>query len=618
MNLHSSVVHQAELVALEIRVRGRVQGVGFRPTVWRIARDLGLSGEVLNDADGVLVRVGGNERSVAAFIDRMEREPPPLGRIDRIETQAFYGDLPHAIPALPRVLAVLRIHKSLPTRRSVSPASTRLQIRLQRRFRYPFTNCTHCGPRLGIVKGIPFDRAKTTMAPFAMCQACSMEYREPADRRFHAEAIACHACGPKATLLRLDGGVASFGQHSMRDSVDAVRSLIQMGEIVAIKGLGGYQLTCDATNADTVARLRRLKRRDAKPFALMARDLDIIRSYCSVGGEEQRQLTGSSAPIVLLDAVGSKRLPEAIAPGLSTLGFMLPTTPLHFLILEHLDRPVVMTSGNLADEPQVIDDAAARDRLAGIAPYALVHDREIANRVDNSVVRVMAGRARVFRRARGFAPAPIPLPPGFEAAPELVAMGGELKATFCLVKDGAAILSQHQGDLEDAATFDDYRKTLALYAELFDHAPVALVADRHPEYLSSKLAREWAQKSSLPLIEVQHHHAHVAACLAENGQALRRPRGARHRSRRPGMGRRRDLMGRGIFARRLPSLREARHLQAGGNARRRAGGARTLAQPLCPSHGRDGMGEVRDEFRRARSMRRSLWKTASDSRCDDP
>jgi hydrogenase maturation protein HypF len=202
---------------------------------------------------------------------------------------------------------------------------------------------------------------------------------------------------------------------------------------------------------------------------------------------------------------------------------MLPTTPLHFLILEHLDRPVVMTSGNLAGEPQVIDDAAARDRLAAVAPYALVHDREIANRIDDSIVRVMTGRARIFRRARGFAPAPILLPPGFEAAPELLATGGELTATFCLVKDGAAILSQHQGNLEDAATFDDYRKALALYTDLFNHTPIALVADRHPEYLSSKLAREWAQTNPLPLIEVQHHHAHVAACLAENGQALDAP-----------------------------------------------------------------------------------------------
>jgi hydrogenase maturation protein HypF len=522
MNLQHDVAHRTKSVALEIRVRGRVQGVGFRPTVWRIARDLGLSGEVLNDADGVVVRVGGSERAVAAFIDRMEREPPPLGRIDRIETQAFFGNLPRGFTIAESVGGAA--HTQIAPDGAICDACVaEIKNPSERRFRYPFNNCTHCGPRLGIVKGIPFDRVRTTMAPFAMCEACSAEYRDPADRRFHAEAVACHACGPKAILLRLDGRLASGGQHSMRDEVDAARNLIEMGEIVAVKGLGGYQLTCDATNADTVARLRRSKQRDAKPFALMARDLDIIRSYCSVTGEELRQLIGVSAPIVLLDVGGSKRLPEAIAPGLATLGFMLPTTPLHFLILEHLDRPVVMTSGNLADEPQVIDDAVARDRLAGIAPYALVHDREIANRVDDSVVRVMSGRARIFRRARGFAPAPISLPPGFDASPELVATGGQLKATFCLIKDGAAILSPHQGDLEDAATFDDYRKTLALYTELFNHAPVALVADRHPEYLSSKLARELARTAPLPLIEVQHHHAHVAACLAENGRALDAP-----------------------------------------------------------------------------------------------
>jgi hydrogenase maturation protein HypF len=519
MNVHQGVSRKAQQVALEIRVRGRVQGVGFRPTVWRIARDLGLSGEVFNDADGVLVRVGGSETSVASFIERVEREPPPLGRIDRIETRTFRGPLPLQFRIAKSVGGAA--HTEIAPDAAICGACVaEIKNPFARRFRYAFTNCTHCGPRLSIVKGIPFVRAETTMAPFAMCESCGMEYRDPTDRRFHAEAIACPTCGPKATLIRLDGSLASVGQHSLRDGIDAVCSLIQTGEIVAIKGLGGYQLTCDATNVDTVARLRQLKRRDAKPFALMARDLDIIQSYCSVGEEEQRELTGSPAPIVLLAAEGSKRLPEAIAPGLSTLGFMLPTTPLHFLILEHFDRPVVMTSGNLTDEPQVIDDAAARDRLAGIAPYALVHDREIANRADDSVVRVMAGRARIFRRARGFAPAPIPLPPGFEAAPELVAMGGQLKTTFCLVKDGAAILSQHQGDLEDAATFDDYRKSLALYTELFNHAPFALVADRHPDYLSSKLARDWAQAASLPLIEVQHHHAHVATCLVENARAL--------------------------------------------------------------------------------------------------
>jgi hydrogenase maturation protein HypF len=516
MNPHQNAACQAQSVAIEIRVRGRVQGVGFRPTVWRIARDLCLSGEVLNDAEGVLVRIGGSKRSIASFIDRMKREPPPLGRIDRIETQAFCGDLPHQFRIAESVGG--RAHTQVAPDAAICIAcADEITNPSERRFRYPFTNCTHCGPRLSIVEGIPFDRAQTTMARYAMCEACGTEYRNPADRRFHAEAIACHTCGPTATLLRLDGGVEGFGQHSTRDSVDAASTLIQMGEIVAIKGIGGYHLACDATKADTVARLRRLKRRDAKPFAMMARDIDIIRSYCSVGGKEESALTGPPGPIVLLDVQGSKRLPEAIAPGLSTLGFMLPTTPLHLLLLRHMNCPVVMTSGNVSNEPQVINDVAAGERLAGIASYALVHNREIANRVDDSVVRVMAGRARILRRARGFAPAPIALPSGFEAAPELLAMGGELKATFCMVKEGAAILSQHQGDLEDAPTFDDYRKTLALFTELFDHAPVALVADKHSEYLSSKLAHERARADALPLLEVQHHHAHVAACLAENG-----------------------------------------------------------------------------------------------------
>ena len=523
MNLHRGAALQTKFVAVEIRVRGRVQGVGFRPTVWRIARELGLSGEVLNDAHGVVVRVGGGESAVAAFIDRMECEPPPLGRIDKIETRAFDGELPHQFRIAESIGGAAHTQVA-PDAAICQACADEIMDPFERRFRYPFVNCTHCGPRLSIVKGIPYDRAKTTMAPFVKCAACETEYRDPADRRFHAEAIACHACGPRASLIRLDGRVASFDQHSMLDSVDAVCGLIQKGEIVAIKGLGGYHLACDATKADVVVRLRHLKRRDAKPFALMARDLEIIRDYCRVEDEEERLLAGAAAPIVLLAVEGAKRLPESVAPGLSTLGFMLPTTPLHLLILRRMNRPVVMTSGNLSDEPQVIDDAAARERLAGIATYALVHDREIANRMDDSVARVIGGRARIFRRARGFAPTPLALPPGFEAAPELLAMGGELKATFCLVKDGEAILSQHQGDLEDAATFDDYRRNLALYEELFDHAPVALVADLHPEYLSSKLARERAHANSLPLIEVQHHHAHIAACLAENLYPLRAPK----------------------------------------------------------------------------------------------
>lgn len=518
MTLHQHIPEE-QSGAVEIRVRGRVQGVGFRPTVWRIARELGLNGEVLNDADGVLVRLGGSGTAIARFLERMEAERPPLGRIDHFETRPFGGPLPREFRIAESVGGTAHTQVT-PDAAICEACAAEVVDPFARRYRYPFTNCTHCGPRFSIVTGIPYDRAQTTMAPFPMCPACEAEYSDPADRRFHAEPIACHTCGPTARLVRFDGRAVSFDQHSMLDDVDAVCSLLQKGEIVAIKGIGGYQIACDATNADAVTRLRILKKRDAKPFALMARDLDIVACYCALDDTARELLRSAEAPIVLLPATGPETLPAAIAPGLASIGFMLPTTPLHLLMLRRMDRPVVMTSGNLSDEPQVITEADASARLSAIAPYALVHDRDIANRIDDSVVRIMAGKARLIRRARGYAPAPIKLPPGFEAAPQLLALGGELKTTFCLLKDGEAILSQHQGDLEDAATYDDYRKNLTLYAQLFDHAPAALIADKHPEYLSAKLARARADEERLPLIDVQHHHAHVGACLAENGYPL--------------------------------------------------------------------------------------------------
>jgi hydrogenase maturation protein HypF len=506
--------------ALEFRVRGRVQGVGFRPTVWHIARALGLAGEVLNDGDGVLLRVGGDEGSINALLDGIERKLPRLARIDRVERRQYAGDLPREFRIAES--AGGGAHTQVAPDAAICPACVaELRDPRGRRFRYPFTNCTHCGPRLSIVTAIPYDRAATTMAEFALCEACRAEYRNPDDRRFHAEPIACPSCGPALALIALDGAAPPAAPEA--DAMEAAVGLIRSGEIVAVKGLGGYHLACDAANAEAVARLRRAKRRDAKPFALMARDLEVIRRYCTVGAEEERQLTSVPAPIVLLQADGAARLPETIAPGLRTLGFMLPTTPLHLLLIAEFSVPLVMTSGNLSEEPTVIDDGDARRCLGSIAAYAVMHDRTIANRVDDSVVRIMDGKSRLVRRARGFAPAPVKLPTGFERAPDLLAMGGELKATFCLVKDGQAILSQHQGDLESAPTFDDYHKNLALFRQLFDHAPAALIIDRHPEYLSSKFARAEAQRHSLPLLEVQHHHAHVAACLAENGYPLEAP-----------------------------------------------------------------------------------------------
>ena len=509
-------------VSVEIRVRGRVQGVGFRPTVWRYARELGLLGEVRNDSAGVIITVTGGSAAVDRLIERIRAEPPPLARIELIESR----EIAHVPMIEFRITASDGGHahtEVAPDTVTCIACAQEIQDPLQRRYRYAFTNCTHCGPRLSIIRGIPYDRAATTMSRFVLCPDCGSEYADPADRRFHAEAIACHTCGPKPRLVRLDGRATSLELHAMLDDVDAAGSLIQKGHIVALKGIGGYQLACDATDAAVVERLRQAKSRETKPFALMARDLDVIKQYCTVTAEECRQLTSPEGPIVLLRADGPQHLPDAIAPGLRLLGFMLPTAPLHLLALLRLDRPVVMTSGNLTDEPQITDDGEALRRLAGIADHALVHDREIALRVDDSVTRVVDNLPRIIRRARGFAPTPIALPPGFESAPNILAYGGELKSTFCLLADGNAILSQHIGDLENAPTFEDFRHNLALYASLFDHAPHMLAADSHPEYLSGKLARARAETESLHLIEVQHHHAHVAACLAENRRPLDAP-----------------------------------------------------------------------------------------------
>lgn len=514
-----TISHSASTETLEIRVRGVVQGVGFRPTVWRLARECGLSGHVFNDGDCVLIQTSGDPVSLQEFCKRLTDEAPPLARIDSIETSAL-TEVP-----LPAAFMIVESRNGA-SRTNVVPDAAHCDAcreetlsPFERRYRYPFTNCTHCGPRFSIIQGVPYDRAQTTMREFLVCEECAREYEDPADRRFHAQPVACHKCGPGAWLERLDGRAVSFDQFSMLDDVDAVTGLMQKGEIVAIKGIGGFHLACDATNAEAVEKLRSRKERDARPFALMARDIEMIERYCTVLDTEAALLRSPAAPIVLLNADGEAKLPEAIAPGLDTLGFMLPYTPLHLLTLRRMNRPVVMTSGNLSGEPQITDDCEVGNRLSSIADYALFHNREIANRIDDSVVRIMAGAPRILRRARGYVPSTIALPSGFESAPDLLAMGAELKSTFCLLKDGSAILSQHQGDLEDARTFDDYQKNLHLFTKLFDHHPSQIVIDAHPDYLSTKLGLEIAQEERLPVVTVQHHHAHIASCMAENGVA---------------------------------------------------------------------------------------------------
>lgn len=564
----------------EIRVRGTVQGVGFRPAVYRLAKACGLKGEVCNDGEGVLILASGRAESLEKFVQQLQKECPPLARIETIIRQPYSGDRNFDDFAIaPSNLGLVRTEIA-PDAATCPMCKQETLDPFSRWYRYPFTNCTHCGPRLSIIGAIPYDRQRTSMAAFAMCPDCQSEYQDVDHRRFHAQPVACHICGPQAWLERADGKPITASMFSMLDDVDAVCTLLQKGEIVAIKGLGGIHLACDATNEAVVQKLRHRKQRYHKPFALMARDMTVIEAYCIPNAQEREALASPAAPIVLIQKKGmghgawghgdteitdsltqnSPLIAPSVAPGQNTLGFMLPYTPLHHLILRRMDRPIVLTSGNLADQPQCIDNDEARRKLGGIADYLLLHNRDIVNRVDDSVVRVVgtgdggqgdtsaatrqrgtnidenlslsdqlpitnyqSPRLQILRRARGYAPAPISLPPGFKVVPRILAMGSELKNTFCLLREGQAILSQHLGDLEDAAAFHAYHETLNLYLRLFEHQPVAIAIDCHPEYLSTKLGQELAAANYLRLYRIQHHHAHIAACMAENGVDLDAP-----------------------------------------------------------------------------------------------
>ena len=503
---------------VEIRVRGTVQGVGFRPTVWRLACDEGLVGEVLNDGFGVLIRTTGNSGAISQFLTRLHTEAPPLSQIEDIETHVL-NLLDFEDFRIAESVAGENCTRITPDAATCDACRAEVLDPSERRYGYPFANCTHCGPRFSIVKEVPYDRVNTTMSDFPMCADCKSEYLQPADRRFHAQPIACPACGPMIWLEQME----TNGAMPYSAPLDSAIELLKSGKVVAIRGLGGFHLACDATNADAVQRLRQRKHRYGKPFALMARDLDVIRRYCNLTPVHAELLQSPEAPIVLIPADGPEKLPHGIAPGLNAVGFMLPYTPLHLLITQRIDQPLVMTSGNISDEPQVTSLDRARSGLRGIADAMLMHNREIANRIDDSVVRIVAGKPSLIRRARGYAPSAVSLPAGFDGAPDLLAFGGELKATFCVLKDGAAILSQHQGDLEDVSTFEDYQKNLQLYSKIYDHRPHMLVADMHPEYLSAKLAKQRSADEQLPLLEVQHHHAHIASCMVENGIALDSP-----------------------------------------------------------------------------------------------
>lgn len=487
-------------------IRGVVQGVGFRPFVYRLAHAHGLKGWVRNTSWGVEIEVVGEEEALARFARGLREEAPPLARIEALESE------PIEQPALYTSFEILHSEAQAGEYQLVSPdiatcpdCLREIMDSRDRRYRYPFTNCTNCGPRFTIIEAIPYDRPKTTMKAFAMCPACQREYDDPLDRRFHAQPNACPVCGPHLTLVDCQGRALAERDEALREA----ERLLREGAIVAIKGLGGFQLACDATNEAAVARLRVRKRRPHKPFAVMMADVETIAHHAVLRAEEHGLLVSPAAPIVLLERRLESDLAPSIAPGSHVIGVMLPYTPLHHLLLSDLRLPLVMTSGNVSEEPIARENEEALRRLGQIADAFLVHNREIYARYDDSVWFVPVGGPQPVRRARGYAPFPLRLP--FLARP-ILGCGAELKNTFCLTRDAYAFLSQHIGDMENLETEAFWQEALALYQRLFDISPEIIATDMHPDYRATRLGRRMPGRH----VAVQHHHAHLAACLADN------------------------------------------------------------------------------------------------------
>jgi hydrogenase maturation protein HypF len=493
------------LIRTAIRVEGIVQGVGFRPFVYTLATGLGLAGHVGNDVDGVFVEVEGAPAAVSEFLILLERDAPPLARIERITTAPM-------TPSGSQSFAIAASGPAGPRRTLVSADTAtcadclaELADPADRRFAYPFINCTNCGPRFTIVRDVPYDRPLTTMAEFAMCGQCAAEYHDPADRRFHAQPTCCPACGPRLALTN-PAGTPLPGDPLIR----AVR-LLNDGQILAVKGLGGYHLAADAGNQTATAALRARKHREDKPFAVLAADLTAASTLADIDQAAAELLTGPSRPIVLLPRRPHADVAAATAPGNRQLGIMLPYTPLHHLLAGAVGRPIVLTSGNVSDEPIAYDDADALARLGGIADAFLTHDRAIHVRTDDSVARVFRGRPMLIRRSRGYVPEPVTVDHEFPR--QVLACGAELKNTFCLAKERHAFISHHIGDLENAETLRSFTEGIEHFRRLFDLDPQVVAHDLHPEYLSTKYALDL---DGVELQGVQHHHAHIASCLADN------------------------------------------------------------------------------------------------------
>lgn len=498
----------AEEKSILLRLRGRVQGVGFRPVVFRLAHELELRGWVRNDAAGAEVALAGPPEAIARFRAALPGRLPAAADIQDVEAAAAPPDIPAGFEIRSSATAGgARVAGILPDLATCPECLREIFDPRNRRHRYPFTNCTHCGPRFSILEALPYDRAHTTMRGFTMCPACAAEYGDPRNRRFHAQPNACPVCGPRLAWRRADGTVLAEGAEALPAAAAALRT----GKIAAVKGLGGFHLLADARDSAAVRRLRARKRRDEKPFAVMFPNLKAVAEACELSGAEMQWLKSAAAPIVLLAArAGAGGLAPEVAPELPWIGALLPYTPLHHLLLHDLDFPVVATSGNLTDEPICTDNAEALARLGEIADYFLEHDRPIARPLDDSVLAVAAGEPVVLRRARGLAPYSLPLP----GAPDgLMGAGAQMKSTVAVTAGGRAVMSPHIGDLDHEGAARLWRRTSADLLDLHGLRPAAVAADRHPGYAATQGAAELG----VPVLPVQHHHAHVAACMVENG-----------------------------------------------------------------------------------------------------
>jgi len=493
-----------EAIRACVQIKGVVQGVGFRPFVYDLALVNDLKGWVLNDEKGVTIEIEGKKERVDKFLSGLS-SPPPIARIEK--TAILYRS-----PLGYNDFEIKESEKGKEKRALISPdiatckdCQKELFDPHDRRFHYPFINCTNCGPRFTIIMTVPYDRDNTTMSPFIMCPACRSEYHNPSNRRFHAQPNACPECGPTLQLFTSSGKMI----HT-HDPLGETITLLKSGAIIAIKGLGGFHLACDATKEEVVARLRARKYREDKPFALMCRDIEVIESLCTVNNQEKDLLSSNERPIVILPRKRDAKIASSVAPFQKTLGAMLPYTPLHHLLFEQGIRVLVMTSGNVSDEPIVFKNKEAFSRLGTIADFYLMHDREIHTRCDDSVVKALKGTTTFLRRARGFAPFPIKLN---KEGKHILACGADLKNTFCLTKGDYAFMSQHIGDMENFETMSSFEQGIELFKQLFQITPELVVHDLHPDYLSTR----YAMSLDIPKIGIQHHFAHALSCMAEHG-----------------------------------------------------------------------------------------------------